>query len=157
MVDKFWCALRNNFSPHAARVPAPLLVTGITSSQHVKSLQVPLGPRFCGLALLRPKSFSFFAKSWQGKRSFDHRKLGHLKGSPPSSPWVLFLLQWESARIPSKPGAAFCSCFCLTLAIFMHGHAFQMCNAACLRALEVAGSCQCQSIWGYSSVRESEV
>lgn len=39
----------------------------------------------------------------------------------------------------------------------MHGHAFQMRNAAYLYALEGAGSCQYRSIWGYSSVRESQI
>lgn len=51
----------------------------------------------------------------------------------------------------------FCGCFFLTLAVFMHGHAFQMRNAAYLYALEGAGSCQYRSIWGYSSVRESQI
>lgn len=37
----------------------------------------------------------------------------------------------------------------------MHGHAFQMRNAACLYALEVAGSCQVTQ--GYSSVRQSKI
>lgn len=63
----------------------------------------------------------------------------------------------EGSTYYIKTWCFFCSCFLLTLAVFMHGHAFQMCNAACLYALEGAGSCQYHSIWGYSSVRESQI